>query len=92
MSCDSPFACVTDLDEDDVGLYCDGFADDGAGTCTRKSVVDEACDPEDWNPCAEGRDGDGIAGWCDPAQGRCVADGSAICQLADFPKARPSTP
>lgn len=90
-ACDSFFACLGNLDENNVGAYCEGVADDGIGACARKSVVGEACDPEDWHPCAEAALEPTVA-WCDPAQDVCIADGPAVCLLTDFPKARPVMP
>jgi hypothetical protein len=91
-SCSSPFACGLLSSVDDRRLYCRGVMDEGIGTCTRQSLVGEACDPVDWFACSLGDSSSTAGAWCDPSEGVCVGAGPAICQAADYPNSRPLAP
>jgi hypothetical protein len=90
--CSSPFACSLSSSAGGGSLYCRGVLDEGSGTCTRQSLVGEACDPVDWFACSRGGSSGAGGAWCDASEGLCVEEGPAICQATDYPNSRPIAP
>lgn len=84
--CDSPWGCKLIDSATSSLLYCEGF---DHGTCVPRRSIGESCSTDDWLPCTQAAGILAKPGWCDAAANTCVAEGPAICNAVDYPRARP---